>query len=185
MIKKIWEITKIVMNNRKNVTKEERKIVVVVLLLTMIPILINCFYSAYLFKFENQNIFKTIIETIVLNSVVFSAIYASDKDIQDYISNLSLKNGIIFLFYLIYVIITSFILNLFGIYTIDMLIKLFESLRIEVFDWMLIILNILKNFFIIFSIGIILFDIIIFLNYILLLLVLKFIKKLRWIVIEN
>jgi len=130
MIKKIWEIMKIVMNNRKNVTKEERKIVVVVLLLTMIPILINCFYSAYLFKFENQNIFKTIIETIVLNSVVFSAIYASDKDIQDYISNLSLKNGIIFLFYLIYVIITSFILNLFGIYTIDMLIKLYHSITI-------------------------------------------------------
>ena len=176
MIKKIWEIMKIVMNNRKNVTIEERKIVVVVLLLTMIPILINCFYSAYLF--EDQNIFKTIIETIILNSVVFSAIYASDKDIQDYISNLSLKNGIIFLFYLINVIIISFILNLLGICAIDMLIKLFELLRIEVLDWMLIILNILKNFFIIFSIGIILFDIIIFLNYILLLIVLKFTKKL-------
>ena len=92
MIEKIRKTIKEMMDNRKNVTSEERKIVIIVLLLTMIPVLINCFYSAYLFQFEKQNILKIIIETIVLNSVVFSVIYALDKDIRDCISNLTLKN---------------------------------------------------------------------------------------------
>ena len=190
MIEKIRKIIKEMMDNRKNVTSEERKIVIIVLLLTMIPVLINCFYSAYLFQFEKQNILKIIIETIVLNSVVFSVIYALDKDIRDRISNLTLKNVIMFLSYLIVIIIMLVILNLLCVNFIDKIIEFFfklsgkglNQLRIEalnqLFVWTIIIFKILKKFFIIFSIGIILFNIIILLNYILLLIILKFIKNL-------
>ena len=127
MIEKIRKIIKEMMDNRENVTSEERKIVIIVLLLTMIPVLINCFYSAYLFQFEKQNILKMIIETIVLNSVVFSVIYALDKDIRDYISNLSLKNVIILLSYLIVIIIMTVILSLLGVNGIEYFFRLLRE----------------------------------------------------------
>lgn len=192
-MKKIIEIIKSAINNRKNTSKEERKVVVIVLLLTMIPMVINCLYSVYLFRYENQNLIKIIIETIILNSVVFSVIYVLDKDIRDAISNLSLKNGFKILIYFLCVILSSVVLRLFGINIINKIINhllncLCNLIKMSGFVEHKILIHlfgsinsfikiIVQDFFSIFIEGFIMFYIIVFLNFILLIIVLKFIKK--------